>query len=198
MKEQLRDKTRDELAEHLNTIGIDAVLSARGRPHEDVGNKWWRRSLGVIDLSGGPIGWINVIKKDRSDKSPPRWWMFLGVPDSREIPESRSVNIKTKRKKSFPIFGKVIGVTWKGSGHGQMLAHELSIDQEIDNLAAEIGNLRVETLHGDFSGWTIEVDRKIAPTKSQWAALEKIAGICTRTSTQLPNQPSPPPPVSRS
>lgn len=199
MKEQLRDKTRDDLAEHLNRIGISSVLSSRDLPHESVGNKWWRRSLGVIELDGESIKWINIIKKDRSKDSPPKWWMFLGIPDHREIPESMSVNIKTKRKKSFPIFGKITGVTWQGQDRDLGLAHELSIDEEIDELATKLGNIRVQTLHNEFRGWVIEIDRRIAPSREQWTTLEKIAAICLRVSSELSNQPTepynqPPPP----
>jgi|TARA_B110000196_G_scaffold249120_1_gene218231 hypothetical protein len=192
MEDRFRDKTRDELAKHLNRIGINAVLSPRGLPHESVGNKWWRRSQGIIELSGGPIGWINIIKKDRSKDSPPKWWVFLGISDTRAIAQSRSVNIKTKRKKSFPIFGKVTSVTWEGQDRDLGLAHELSMDNEVKELATKLGNIRVQTLHDEFSGWVIEIDRKIAPTREQWGTLEKIAGVCLRTSSALCKQPPPP------
>ena len=112
MREKLRDKTRDTLAERLNTIGVTATLSERDRPEEKVGNRRFRRSLGIIDIADeGLIKWINIIKQDRQKDSPPRWWVYLGVPGDRQIPESRSVNIQIKRKKSFPLFGKIVGVT---------------------------------------------------------------------------------------
>lgn len=94
MREKLRDKTRDTLAERLNTIGVAATQSERDRPEEKVGNRLFRRSLGIIDVAdGGLIKWINIIKQDRQKDSPPRWWVYLGVPGDRQIPESRSVNI---------------------------------------------------------------------------------------------------------
>jgi len=46
MRETLRDKTRDTLAERLNTIGVTATLSERGRPEEKLG----------IDDFEGPLG----------------------------------------------------------------------------------------------------------------------------------------------
>ena len=36
MREKLRDKTRDTLAEQLNAIGVTATLSERDRPEEKV------------------------------------------------------------------------------------------------------------------------------------------------------------------
>ena len=75
MREKLRDKTRDDLAHALSSLGVRAELAERGRVQEKVNNSWFNRSLGVIDLPEGPIRWINILKKDRSKDSPPRWWI---------------------------------------------------------------------------------------------------------------------------
>ena len=178
MREKLRDKTRDQLAENLNGIGVTATLSERDRPEEKVGNRLFRRSLGIIDIADdGLIRWINIIKKDRQKDSPPRWWVYLGIPVDKQLPKSRSVNIRTKRKKSFPLFGRIIGVTWKGEDRNHGLAKKLSDDVETDNLAVGIGNIRVQTLHEEFSGWSIEIDRKFEPTPEIWKSLQRVAGI---------------------
>ena len=178
MREKLRDKTRDTLAERLNTIGVTATLSERGRPEEKVGNRRFRRSLGIIDIADeGLVKWINIIKQDRQKDSPPRWWFYLGVPTDKPLPKSRSVNIKTKRKKSFPLFGKIIGVTWKGQDRNHGLANKLSNDTETDNLAIGVGNIRVQTLHDEFSGWSIEIDRKFELTIENWKSLKRVAEI---------------------
>lgn len=102
MREKLRDKTRDQLTVALNALGVQAVMAERGRPEEAIHNSWWQRSLGVIDLSEGPVRWINVVKKDGGRDSPPRWWINLCIPDERQLPGRRTVKIKTARKKSFP------------------------------------------------------------------------------------------------
>ncbi len=178
MLEKLRDKTRDKLAERLNTIGVTATLSERDRPEEKIGNRRFRRSLGIIDIADeGLIKWINIIKQDRQKDSPPRWWIYFGVPGDMQLPKSRSVNIRTKRKKSFPLFGKIIGVTWKGQDRNHGLAKKLSDDDETDNLAIGIGNIRVQTLHEEFSGWSIEVDRRFEPTPEFWNSLQRVADI---------------------
>ena len=180
MREKLRDKTRDQLAENLNGIGVTATLSERDRPEEKVGNRLFRRSLGIIDIADdGLIRWINIIKQDRKKDSPPRWWIYLGIPVDKQLPKSRSVNIRTNRKKSFPLFGRIIGVTWKGEDRNHGLAKKLSDDVETDNLAVGIGNIRVQTLHEEFSGWSIEIDRKFEPTPEIWKSLQRVAGIST-------------------
>ena len=179
MREKIRDKTRDEFAKQLDQIGVTAIISDRKRPEERVGNRTLRRSLGIIDIPNedGPIKWINIIKQDRTDKHPPRWWFYLGVPGDKPLPKSRSVNIKTKRKKSFPLFGKIIGVTSKGQDRNHGLATKLSNDTETDNLAIGVGNIRVKTLHDDFNGWSIEIDRKFKLTVENWKSLNRLAEI---------------------
>ena len=120
MKDKFRDKTRDQLLDTLNLIGVKAEMTERkgvslgklsiSKDLEKIENSWYQRSLGLIEVSESPIKWINVLKKDGSDKSPPRWWIVMGVEDTRVLSTSRKIQIKTIRKKKFPIFGKVIGV----------------------------------------------------------------------------------------
>ena len=84
-------------------------------------------------------------------------------------------------KKSFPLFGKIIGVTWKGQDRNHGLAKKLSDDVETDNLATGIGNIRVQTLHEDFNGWSIEIDRRFDPTPEIWKSLQRVADISVKS-----------------
>ena len=177
MRERFRDKTRDELAATLQGLGVDATLAERGRAEEKVQNSWHQRSLGVIDLSEGPIRWINVLKQDGSDKSPPRWWTNFCIPDDRLLSGRREIKIKTIRKKSFPMFGKVVDVNWKGSDHATGLASRLSNDEAATGLALRAGNLEVRSHSEEFQGWTLEVDRKLDISAEDWEAIQKIADI---------------------
>ena len=99
MKERFRDKTRDDLANALNLIGVKAEMADRERAEEKVENSWYQRSLGVIDIAEGPIRWINILKKDPSKDSPPRWWIVMGIPDDSAVSIRKQIKIKTKRKK---------------------------------------------------------------------------------------------------
>ena len=118
MREKLRDKTRDDLAHALNSLGVRAEMAERGRVEEKINNSWINRSLGVIDLPEGPIRWINILKRDRSKNSPPKWWINLCIPDERPVLIHKEVKVRTVRKKSFPLFGKVVDVAWKGEDYG--------------------------------------------------------------------------------
>jgi len=150
MKEIFRDKSRDKLSQNMNSLGIRAVLAERGRAEEKVENSWYQRSLGIIDIPEGLVRWINILKKDGSGRSPPQWWVILGIPDERPLSNHKSVDIKTIRKKAFPLFGKVVDVTWKGNDHHTGLVQVLSNDEAVKNLAKRIGNVTVHNYAKEF------------------------------------------------
>jgi hypothetical protein len=185
MKELFRDKARDDLARNLNSLGVAAVLSERDRPEEKVENSWYQRSLGIIDLAEGLVRWINILKKDGSKNSPPQWWVIFGIPDDRPVPDHRAVNIRTIRKKSIPIFGKVVDVTWKGNDYGTGLSETLSNDESIKSLAKNIGNLTIHSYTKQFQGWTLQVDRRFKLTNQDWAAIQKMAEYILSTARIL-------------
>ena len=175
MKEIFRDKSRDELARNLSSLGVRADLAERGRAEEKVENSWYQRSLGIIDIPEGSVRWINILKKDGSQNSPPQWWVILGIPDERPLSNHKAVDIKTIRKKSFPLFGKVTDVTWKGNDHHTGQAEILSNDETVKDLAKKIGNLTLHSYAKEFQGWTLQVDRRFEPTNQDWATIQKIA-----------------------
>lgn len=177
MREKFRDKTRDELADRLNEIGVSSTLAEHDRPEEQVGKRRFLRSLGVIDIDGGTIYWANVLRQDGTKDAPPRWLISFGVPDERVIPKDQSIKLKTKRKKSFPVFGKVAEVNWEGQDRGLGLVRALNANSGISQTATDLGNIEVRSLHDDFQGWHIQIDRKIEPTIDHWEALEELAEI---------------------
>ena len=176
MKERLRDKSREELAYALNSVGIKAEMAERGRAEEKVEDSWYQRSLGVIDILEGSIRWVNILKRDAGQHNPPKWWVVLGIPDERSISSHQEIKIKTVRKKTFPLFGKVVDVIWKGHDGGTGLINVLSRDEEIKMLAQRLGNLEIKSHANGFQGWTLTVDRRFSPTSQEWETLQKIAG----------------------
>ena len=176
MKEILRDKSRDDLARSLNSLGIRANLAERGRPEEKIENSWYQRSLGIIDIPEGSVRWINILKKDANRNSPPLWWVILCMPDRRPVPSYKAVDIKTVRKKTFPLVGRVTDVTWKGDDNHTGLCEVLSADEAVKSLAKKIGNLTIHSYDKEFQGWTLQVDRRFRPTDEDWATIQKIAG----------------------
>ena len=185
MKDRFRDKTRDQLVGNLNLIGVKAKMTDRkdvsperssiSKRLEKTENSWYQRSLGMIEVIEGPIKWINVLKKDGGDKSPPRWWIVLGVTVNRVLSTSRKIQLKTVRKKNFPIFGKVVDVSWQGSDKDTNLAYRLSENEATKSLATRVGNIEIKIQTKEFKGWTITVDRKFNPTIEDWETFQTIA-----------------------
>ena len=163
------------MAENLNSLGIRAQLAERGRAEEKIENSWYQRSLGIIDISEGPVRWINILKKDASKNSPPLWWVVLIIPDDRPLPNHRAVDIKAVRKRAFPLLGRIVDVVWKGRDHHTGLVEALSRDEEVKDLAKRIGNLAVHSYAREFQGWTLTVDRRFEATSQDWDAIQKIA-----------------------
>lgn len=185
MKEKMRDKSRDELANILNLVGVKAKMAERGRVEEKIEDSWYQRPLGIIDIPEGPIRWINILKKDGSNRSPPQWWVVLGIPDKKPLSNSQKVKIKTTRKKTLPMFGKVIDVTWKGDDSGTSLVSVLSRDAAIKTVSKRIGNLEIKSQSNGFQGWTLTVDRRFNPTIQDWEGLEKIAAYILSSPRRL-------------
>ena len=175
MKERLRDKTRDELTLALNALSIKATLAERERPEEKIQNAWSNRSQGIIDVQEGPIRWINCLKHDGSQYSPPQWWTVFGLPDERPFSEQRAVKIKTVRSKSFPLFGKVVDVTWQGEDYATRLISVLANDPAIKSFVKKTGDVEIESHAGEFQGWSVQVYGKFAARQQDWDMVQKIA-----------------------
>ncbi len=84
--EQLRDKTRDEVCEHLCALELDARMAERGRPEEHI-TLGKGKTLGLIEIRDSPIRWVNVVKWKRGGGSPveteTRYRNIYLVPDAR-------------------------------------------------------------------------------------------------------------------
>ena len=125
------------------------------------------RSLGIIDVAGGPISSIHLVKTD--DKE---WFIFL-VPSEIPIAHNRTFKISTVRRKSFPLFGKVLEVYWKGNDWGTGLARALSEDQQIDTFVSKTGDVSIRSHKKEFHGWIIRTKR-FDLTRHDWEALQNI------------------------
>ena len=175
MREKLRDKSRDGLTHALNSLGLGAEMAERGRSEENIRKSWGTRSLGVIDIPEGPIRWINIVKQDGSQYSPTTWWIILCIPDERPFSKRRAVKIKTVKKKTFPVFGKVVDVAWEGDDYGTGLIRVLANDYTVKSLIKRIGNLEVRRYDEEFQGWILQVDKRVTPTREDWEIIRKIA-----------------------
>ena len=186
MREALRDKSRDTMAASLEAAGIQAEMVNRDlrRPEEKIRTfqLFGKSSLGLIDIrTDSPISWINVVRTKRQDKNgPARYRVVFGIPDQSIPMNHKQLKLKTVRKKTFPLFGKVIDVSWRGEAHTLPLAKTLSEDEEIDRAVADLGDVTIFTHPNQFQGWTIEINKIFSPhppavTIDRWEALKNIA-----------------------
>ena len=84
-------------------------------------------------------------------------------------------------KKSIPVFGKVESIVWEPNSNSKDLADKFSRDDKINMLSTELGNIKVQSLHDSFSGFSIELEFKVKNKSlnfGNWEVLNKIADMC--------------------
>ena len=106
----LRDESREALTHNLNFLRIDARMAERGRAEERIQKPLGRLSLGIIDILEGAVRWINIVKQEGNPYAFIRWWTVLGIPDERPVWTSWAVKVRTVRRRSFPLLGRVTSV----------------------------------------------------------------------------------------
>ena len=151
---------------------------------EKLFNPWHRRSLGIIKInSDDPIKYINIIKQDGGKNNPPRWWYFFAIPENKVISKDNSIEVKSIRKKSTPLIGKVESVKWEPNSNSNNLARIFTEDNDINYLSISLGDIKVQSLHDNFSGFSIELEFKVKEKKLNqisWTTLNKIAKYCLK------------------
>ena len=182
IKELFRDKSRDNFYKNLLDIGVDCELAKRGINEEKLFNPWHRRSLGIININEDkPIKYVNIIKQDGGKNNPPRWWYFFAIPSHNEIDKEDYIEVKSKRIKSTPVIGKVESIEWEPNENSKKISDNFSDDDEINSLSMELGNIKVQSLHDNFSGFSVELEfkrREKNINNQNWESLNKIAHIC--------------------
>ena len=106
--ERCRDHTRDELCTALQSLGINAQMSERGRPEEEITSRWFEsivlgvKYLGIIDIQNPMISWVGIKKhetKDSEGGGSTYYEIEYGIPYSASSPDFSKVRIRTEHKK---------------------------------------------------------------------------------------------------
>ena len=168
-----------QLIHDLSDIGIQTKADKRDEDFEKILRRgWWtfisRRLYGMLTIPEGLVNTVTIFHRRPGRKIPPRWWYLFCIPDAR-ISSKNNMKLKTKRKKSTPLFGKVIDTTWQGNDYGSGLAKRLSGDKKIDDFTAKVGNIQIYAHSKAFKGWVLEIDRRFHPTIDDWKTIQKIA-----------------------
>ena len=180
VRQAFQNKPREEFCAHLQSLGIDASLAERGRDEEKIGGG---NSLGIIDIADGPIRWVNVLIEHGEETS----WCNIeySVPDPKieGLPEMR---IESIRVKTFPIFGGVIDLLWKGEDSGLGIISRLNGDTSIKHpimtsmhptglLQVKLGlDLRIRAYRENLC-WILSPSTGDVPSREVWGCYQAIA-----------------------
>ena len=174
LREAFRDKTRDKICAGLQAIEIEAQMAERGRPEEVIGRFLRRESLGLIDIPEGPISWISVLKYSDVESTARTYYVCYGVPDPRLGANFEGVIISSHRKKTFPLFGKVVDMHWKGKDSGLGIIDRLKSDILIKHAIMKSYDVEIRA-HGDHGLWTISTKTRKPLSEELWNCYQAIA-----------------------
>lgn len=182
----------DELCASLRRLGVDAKKALPGRPEQlisDTPPSWIlpgsSTSLGVIDISEGPIRWIHLIQQEIAAPyaSTSVRYVHYGVPTPKMTAAFPKVKIRTVRKKSFLFVGRVKHIQWRGRDSRLGIVDHLNGDILLRNTLAQRGNdVRIRA-YPDHGCWTITEKSGEGfrgwgpwlPTKELWDCYQAMA-----------------------
>ena len=174
--ETFRDKTRDELCANICAVGMNAVLATRGQREENVGDPRHGKSLGLIEIQGSPIRWVNVLKETKSygpqSSISVHTFAYL-IPD---VTIHRETYLRSVGKRDAPIFGRVVDVRWKGNFEDFFQAKEEVVFDESDiiRLREQIRLLNEDAmLNQDLLNLPEEIEIYSYPEYGYWAISPK-------------------------
>ncbi len=108
-------------------------------------------------------------------------WYFFAIPSNEIISQDNSIEVKSIRKKSTPVFGKVESIIWEPNNNSKDLAEKFIQDEDINMLSMRLGNIKIQSLHDNFSGFSIELEFKVKDRSldfSHWETLNRISSMC--------------------
>lgn len=208
---RILDKHRmDKLCASLCGSGLDAQMVERRQPEQHVARHGGGpiagllgfssdKSLGLIEIQGSPIRWVNVIKEKGGQHRGDTFRIAYLVPDTT-VSGKRYLELKSVRVKSIPVFGRVVDLRWKGKYEGENVV----IDETLIALKEDlIRRLSQEVLLGqtlvklkedieicgypEYECWAISSSwdpmdwlgrpRKPATLRERWECYEIVATI---------------------
>ena len=172
--EAAQPDTREMVCSHLQSLGVRASTAGRGRPEEEIYAGEFS-SEGLIEISRGPISWINVLTR-RSDKGP--GCLIYGITAS-DLPAVGEVQIWPIRVRSFPLFGWFVDIRWESFTR---LPHEFrSLDEDtalkrlmVKSLRADL-EIRSDPRRGYWVMWVRRYGPLHLPPLEEWECYEAIA-----------------------
>jgi hypothetical protein len=120
----------EELYQHLREVGVEASLTEEGDDREKmgVGRASGQKSEGIIELEDRNIDSIDVVSV--SSQYGTRYFIDYLVKSPNIMGERILKKTRLTRKKSPPIWGKVVAIDWKGD---DSLAQSLNLDYSLED-----------------------------------------------------------------
>jgi type II secretory pathway pseudopilin PulG len=121
---------REEFYQHLREMEIDVALSERGSDEEKIGlgHASGQRSEGIIAVRDGTIDWVNVVSV--TSQYGVRYFLDYLVKATNVVGERKLKKTRLTKKKSPPLWGKVVAIDWKGD---ESLAQSLNLDYALED-----------------------------------------------------------------
>jgi hypothetical protein len=174
-KEEATNKI-EQLCRHLRALGMEVSPVEKGDERERIGlaRASGQKSEGLIDLEDRNIDSINIVSI--SSQYGTRYFIDYLVKGSNIMGERVLKKTRLIRKKSPPLWGKVVAIDWKGD---DSLAQSLNLDYSLEDKLLRVdvntfkGNIGIfpEPKHGYAR---IRTDY-VLPSAAIFEALSSIA-----------------------
>jgi len=124
-------QTVEQLLHHLQEIGVKASLAEGGGEEWKVGvsRSFVRSSVGVIEIAGRNIDYINVIGV--ASQYGVNYFLDYLVRSPGWSGEKKRKKTRMVRKKSPAIWGRVVDIEWKGDDY---LSQQLNLDYRLKDI----------------------------------------------------------------
>jgi hypothetical protein len=197
----LRHRIRYQLYRDLVALGLDVDMAPRGRREEGVYGGLLGNSLGLIEVRGGAVRWVNVLAHPGNRFSPTTYTNVYVVPDSR-LRSGGYVEMKSVRVRDASVYGRVVDLHWRASFITTRAV--VVSDDEVEGAEAEL-TARMDADSGlketlirlnediavrsvpNYWCWAISSGsfhegggreaRRLAPSRDQWDCYETIARL---------------------
>jgi len=119
----------EQLLHHLQEIGVKASLAEKGVDEEKVGvsRSFMQRSVGVIEIVGRNIDYMNVIGV--ASQYGVNYFLDYLVRSPSRLGKRKKTRMV--RKKSPAIWGRVVDIEWKGDDY---LSQQLKLDYRLKDI----------------------------------------------------------------
>jgi hypothetical protein len=169
-------QTVGQLLHHLQEIGIKVSLAEGGVDEERLGvsRSFMRSSVGVIEITGRNIDYINVIGV--ASQYGVNYFLDYLVRSPGWSGKRRQKKTRMVRKKSPAIWGKVVDIEWKGDVY---LSQQLNLDYRLKDilLQTELKELKgnIKILPEPKYGYTRVRTPYLLPSLDLFEAIDIIA-----------------------